>query len=37
PPSCARFAKKAPMNEWDHTCFFGGTEKGFTDYPFMDD
>ncbi|CAM9510127.1 unnamed protein product [Hapterophycus canaliculatus] len=33
----ARFAKKAPMNEWDHTSFFGGTEKGFTDYPFMDE
>ncbi|CAN0168057.1 unnamed protein product, partial [Pylaiella littoralis] len=33
----ARVAKKAPLNEWDHTSFFGGTEKGYTDYPFMGD
>ncbi|CAB1119807.1 unnamed protein product [Ectocarpus sp. CCAP 1310/34] len=31
-----RVAKKAPLNEWDHTTFFGGTGKGYTDYPFMD-
>ncbi|CAM9224028.1 unnamed protein product [Ectocarpus sp. 8 AP-2014] len=31
-----RVAKKAPLNEWDHTTFFGGTGKGYTDYPFLD-
>ncbi|MGP9798837.1 hypothetical protein ACT3UJ_15940 [Halomonas sp. 86] len=26
----------APLNEPDHATFYGGDEKGYTDYPFMD-
>lgn len=33
----ARIEKKAKLTDSDHTSFFGGTEKGFTDYPFMAD
>ncbi|CAM9758530.1 unnamed protein product [Ascophyllum nodosum] len=33
----ARIQKKAKLNPSDHTSFFGGTEVGFTDYPFLDD
>jgi N-ethylmaleimide reductase len=29
-----RFALKAPLNQPDATTFYGGTEKGYTDYPF---
>jgi N-ethylmaleimide reductase len=29
-----RFALKAPLNQPDPTTFYGGTEKGYTDYPF---
>jgi N-ethylmaleimide reductase len=28
-----RFALKAPLNQPDPTTFYGGTEKGYTDYP----
>ena len=31
-----RIAKKASLNKGDHTTFFGGSAKGYTDYPFMD-
>lgn len=31
-----RIQKKAELNAWDHTSFFGGTSKGYTDYPAMD-
>jgi len=34
--SSCRIEKKAPLNKPDHTTFFGGTAKGFTDYPFME-
>ncbi|HEY9621743.1 MAG TPA: alkene reductase [Crinalium sp.] len=30
-----RFAKGAPLNEPDVATFYGGTEKGYTDYPFL--
>ena len=30
-----RFAKGAPLNEPDVSTFYGGTEKGYTDYPFL--
>lgn len=30
-----RFAKNAPLNEPDPATFYGGDEKGYTDYPFM--
>ncbi|MGZ4953865.1 MAG: alkene reductase [Methylobacter sp.] len=28
-----RFAKKLPLNTPDHATFYGGDEKGYTDYP----
>ena len=31
-----RFELNAALNEADRTTFFGGTEKGYTDYPFLD-
>lgn len=30
-----RFAKNASLNEPDRDTFYGGNEKGYTDYPFM--
>jgi N-ethylmaleimide reductase len=30
-----RFAKKAPLNAPDPSTFYGGNEKGYTDYPFL--
>jgi 2,4-dienoyl-CoA reductase-like NADH-dependent reductase (Old Yellow Enzyme family) len=32
-----RLKAKAPMNEADRATFFGGTEKGYTDYPAIDE
>ncbi len=29
-----RLAMNAPLNQADQTTFYGGTEKGYTDYPF---
>ncbi|MBI1327874.1 MAG: alkene reductase [Alphaproteobacteria bacterium] len=31
-----RFATGAALNEPDASSFYGGTEKGYTDYPFME-
>ncbi|UCG20993.1 MAG: alkene reductase [Deltaproteobacteria bacterium] len=31
-----RFKKGAPLNEPDERTFYGGDEKGYTDYPFLD-
>ena len=31
-----RFAKGAALNTPDQATFYGGNEKGYTDYPFMD-
>ncbi len=31
----ARFAKGAALNTPDQATFYGGSEKGYTDYPFM--
>ena len=31
----ARFAKNAPLNTPDQNTFYGGDEKGYTDYPFL--
>ncbi|MDX1961860.1 MAG: alkene reductase [Pirellulales bacterium] len=31
-----RFAKRAALNTPDPTTFYGGDEKGYTDYPFLD-
>lgn len=30
-----RFEKNAPLNEPDRATFYGGGEKGYTDYPFL--
>jgi N-ethylmaleimide reductase len=35
PDLVARLAKDAPLNEADSKTFYGGTEKGYTDYPFL--
>jgi len=32
-----RFAADAELNKPDKSTFYGGTEKGYTDYPFMDE
>lgn len=31
-----RFARGAALNEWDESTFYGGDERGYTDYPFLD-
>ena len=35
PDLVERFAKNAPLNPYDRTTFYGGTKKGYTDYPFL--
>ena len=30
-----RIAKKAELNKYDRATFYGGDEKGYTDYPFL--
>lgn len=35
PDLVARFKADAPLNEADPNTFYGGTEKGYTDYPFL--
>jgi N-ethylmaleimide reductase len=30
-----RFALNAPLNSYERSTFYGGTEKGYTDYPFL--
>lgn len=30
-----RFEAHAPLNQTDRATFYGGTEKGYTDYPFL--
>lgn len=35
PDLVARFKADAPLNEADSNTFYGGTEKGYTDYPFL--
>jgi N-ethylmaleimide reductase len=35
PDLVARFAKNAPLNAADSATFYGGTEHGYTDYPFL--
>ena len=37
PDLVKRFKLNAPLNEPDVTTFYGGTEKGYTDYPFLDE
>jgi N-ethylmaleimide reductase len=35
PDLVKRFKEDAPLNEADSTTFYGGTEKGYIDYPFL--
>ena len=35
PDLVERFKLNAPLNKADATSFYGGTEKGYTDYPFL--
>lgn len=35
PDLVARFQANAPLNAADSSTFYGGTEKGYTDYPFL--
>lgn len=35
PDLVERFAKDAPLNQADPKSFYGGTEKGYTDYPTL--
>ena len=35
PDLVERFKIDAPLNEADSSTFYGGTEKGYTDYPFL--
>ncbi|MDQ2898486.1 MAG: hypothetical protein M3Y07_01640 [Acidobacteriota bacterium] len=32
-----RFEKKSKLNRYDRSTFYGGTEKGYTDYPVLRD
>lgn len=36
PDFVARLKSDAPMNQADHTTFFGGTSQGYTDYPALE-
>lgn len=36
PDLVERFRTGAPLNEADSSTFYGGTEKGYTDYPFIE-
>ena len=36
PDLVERLRKDAPLNEWDQSTFYGGGEKGYTDYPTLD-
>ncbi len=36
PDLVQRFKLDAPLNEADSKSFYGGTEKGYTDYPFLE-
>jgi N-ethylmaleimide reductase len=35
PDLVERFRADAPLNAADSKSFYGGTEKGYTDYPFL--
>jgi N-ethylmaleimide reductase len=35
PDLVARYKTDAPLNTADQNTFYGGTEKGYTDYPFL--
>ena len=35
PDLVERLKKGAPLNEWDKNTFYGGSAKGYTDYPAL--
>lgn len=35
PDLVKRFELKAPLNKYNRETFYGGSEKGYTDYPFL--
>ncbi|PPD17532.1 MAG: alkene reductase, partial [Methylotenera sp.] len=35
PDLVERYKTDAPLNEADSKSFYGGNEKGYTDYPFL--
>ncbi|MFM1956458.1 MAG: N-ethylmaleimide reductase, partial [Pseudomonadota bacterium] len=35
PDLVERFRQDAPLNAADSKSFYGGSEKGYTDYPFL--
>ena len=37
PDLVERYRNNAPLNEPDMDTFYGGNEKGYTDYPFLDE
>jgi N-ethylmaleimide reductase len=37
PDLVERFKLNAPLNEPDPASFYGGNEKGYTDYPVLED
>ena len=37
PDLLARFSKNAPLNNPDPATFYGGTEKGYIDYPTLEE
>ena len=36
PDLAERYRRNAPLNEPDQDTFYGGDERGYTDYPFLD-
>ena len=32
-----RVRRGAPLNDWDEATFYGGGEKGYTDYPSLEE
>jgi N-ethylmaleimide reductase len=36
PDLAKRFELNAPLNKPDTATFYGGNEKGYTDYPFLE-
>ena len=36
PDLVERLHRDAPLNDWDKSTFYGGGEKGYTDYPALD-
>jgi N-ethylmaleimide reductase len=35
PDLVERFARNAPLNRYHRATFYGGTETGYSDYPFL--